>query len=140
MIANLEPVRMLGKVRIGLALRDDPFEVVFAGQPKKPFAITVHVVAVKESFALFRHDPAKALLAVGQRQITSVLAVAEPTDLFLIVRSRVLVPENVKCIENGLGTAEQQVTELWFAIRIETDYFAIQYAAASVQVASQVLG
>ena len=140
MIANLEPVRMLGKVRIGLALRDDPFEVVFADQPEKPFAITVHVVTVQEPFASFRHNRTKALLAVAQGKITSVLAVAEPARLFVIIRLRVLVPENVKCIENGLGTAEQQVTELWFAIRIETDYFAIQYAAASVQVASQVLG
>ena len=131
---------MLGKVRIGLALRDDPFEVVFAGQPEKPFAITVHVVTVEEPFASFRHDRTKALLAVGEREKTSVLAVAEPARFFVIIRLRVLVPENVKCIENGLGTAEQQVTELWFAIRIETDYFAIQYAAASVQVASQVLG
>jgi len=119
---------MLGKVRIGLALRDDPFEVMFAGQPEKAFAITVHVVTVQEPFALFRHDRTKALLAVAQGKITSVLAVAEPARLFVIIRLRVLVPENVKCIKNGLGTVEEEIAELRFAMRVKAENLSIEDA------------
>jgi hypothetical protein len=62
---------MLREIRMRVVLGYNPFEVLFARQPEKRFAITLHVVTVEEPFALFRHDPTKALLAVGQREITS---------------------------------------------------------------------
>jgi len=46
----------------------------------------------------------------------------------------VLVPENVKRVKKGLGTVEKEIAELRLTIRIETDYFAVQYAAAAAQV------
>jgi len=122
---------------MGIVLRYDPFEIVFARQPEKRLAITLHVVAVEEPFRLFRHHPTKALLAVAQRQITSVLAVAEPTHLFLIIRLRVLVPENVESVKDRFGTAEQQVTELRLAMRIEADNLAIEHTPAALEVTSQ---
>ena len=47
------------------------------------------------------------------------------------------VPKNVECIKDGFGTLEQQVAELWFAMRVEANNLAIEHAAAIFQVASQ---
>ena len=57
---------MLRQVWIGLALRYDSFEIVFARQPEQPFPISVYVVAVKQTFASFRNDCVKPELAVNQ--------------------------------------------------------------------------
>src|SRR5207302_11315849 len=96
----------------------------------------VDVVEVEEAFALFRHDSAKPKFAVGQRQITRVLTISKPTHFFL-VRPCVLIPQNVKCIEDRLGASKQQVAELWLALRVKTNDFAIEYATAAFQVAAQ---
>ena len=64
------------------------------------------MVTVEEPFPMFRYDPAKPKLALDQRQLTSVLAVAEPADLLLIIRLRMLVPQKVEGIKDGLGSAE----------------------------------
>jgi hypothetical protein len=73
-------------------------------------------------------------LAVGQRQITCVLAIAESAHFLFMVRACVLVPQNIECIEHRLRTAEQQVFELWLAMRIKAHDLAIEYATAALQV------
>ena len=48
-----------------------------------------------------------------------------------------LVPNNVECIKNGLGTAKQQVRELRLAQRVQTDDLAVEHAAAAPEVGSE---
>lgn len=47
------------------------------------------------------------------------------------------VPQNVECVKDGFGPAEQQVTELRLALRIEADNLALEHAAAALEVTSQ---
>jgi hypothetical protein len=74
--------------------------------------------------------------ALGQWQIPKVFAVAE-LALLLIVRFPVLIPENIECVEQRSGASEKEVSELRFAVSVETHDLAIEYAAAALQVANQ---
>jgi hypothetical protein len=76
---------VLRKVWIRLALRHDSFKIVFACEPEQPFAICVNVVAVQETLASLGNDSVGPELAVGQRQVPCVLAVAESVALHLII-------------------------------------------------------
>ena len=78
----------------------------------------------------------KPELAVNQRQIPEVLTVSESTILLPIIRLGVLVPKDVESVEQRFGTSEEQIPELWPALSIEADDFAIKNATATVQVAS----
>jgi hypothetical protein len=73
------------------------------------------VIAISKAFARFRHYSAQAEFTV-QREITSVLTIAEPQRLFVVIPFRALVPENVEGMEEWLCTAEQQITKLRLAI------------------------
>ena len=44
---------------------------------------------------------------------------------------------DVEGIKQRLGASKQQVAELWLALRVKTDDFAIEYATAAFQVAAQ---
>ena len=67
MIANLHPCCLIWQVRLGLALRYDSFDVLFARKPEHSVAVLVDVVAVKKTFAALGHDRVKSQLAVDQR-------------------------------------------------------------------------
>jgi hypothetical protein len=72
---------------------------------------------------LGRHRP-EAELAVDQWQVANVLAVAESAPFLLIVRFGVFVPEDVEGVKERLRKPEQQIRELWLAVRIEADDLA----------------
>src|SRR5579864_8667681 len=127
---------MLHKVRIRFPLGNDALKIVLARQPEEASPIALDVIAVEESFASVGHNGPKAELAVDQREITYVLAVAEPAALLLIIRPGMLVPKQIERIEERLSTPEQQVAELRLAIGIEADDFAVENAPAALQVAS----
>ena len=131
-IPDFQPVRVFRQVWIGHALRNDSFKVTLAGEPEQTFAISFDVVTVEETFACFGHNSAKPKLAVNQREIPNILAVAEPAHLFLIIRLRVFVPENVECIEERFGTTEHEISELRSAMGVETDDLTIQNTAAAL--------
>jgi hypothetical protein len=57
--------------------------------------------------------------------------------LYLIIGPCVFVPEQIERIKDRLGTSEQKIAELRFALAIQTDKLAIENAAATFQVASQ---
>jgi hypothetical protein len=109
---------------------------VLERQVEQAFPIAIDMVAVEESFTSLGHNAPKADLAVDQRQITYVLAVAEPAPLLLVVRPGVLVPKHVERIEERLITSEQQVAELRLAIGIEAGDFPVGHTTAALQVAS----
>jgi hypothetical protein len=97
---------VLGQVRVGFALCNDPFEVMPARELEQTIPLTFDVIAAEETFRSFGHYSAKPEFAVNQRQVTSVLSVAKPAHLFFIVRARMIVPQNVECIKDWLGSAE----------------------------------
>ena len=127
---------MLRQIRIGFALCHDALEVVIASQPEQSIAVSINVIAVKESFAALRYYSAKPELAVNQRQIPKVLTVSESAILLLIIRLGVLVPKNIEGIEQRFGTSEEQIPELRLAMRIDADDFSVNDATTPVQVAS----
>jgi hypothetical protein len=77
---------------------------------------------------LLLHNGMKPQLAVDQRQVAEVFAVAEPAHLLLIIRLCVLVPKDVEGAEQRLGGSEKQVAELRFSVRIEANDLAIEKA------------
>jgi hypothetical protein len=96
----------LRKVRIAPPLCDYALKVVLTRKTEQFLTIDLDVVAVQEAFTSPWHDSTEPKLTVGQRQITSVLAVSKPSYLLLVIRARVLVPENVKGIKEWFGTTE----------------------------------
>jgi len=60
-------------------------KVVLACEPERFLAISVDVIAVQQTFAALGHHRMKPELAVDQRQITKVVAVAESAHLFFII-------------------------------------------------------
>ena len=58
-----------------LVFRHDAFEVLLTGQPKKPFAVLLNMVAVQQPMSLLRHDRAQPLLP-PQRQAPQVFIFA----------------------------------------------------------------
>ena len=128
---------MIRQVWIGFALRHDSLKIVFACQTEQTVAISVDVIAIEQPFALPRNHRMQPKFAVGQSHIPKVFAVAEPALLLLIVRFRVFIPENVECVEQRFGASEKEVSELRFAVSVETHDLAIEYAAATLQVVNQ---
>jgi hypothetical protein len=128
---------VIRQVWIRLALRNDSLKIVFACQTEQTLAISVDVIAIEQPFALPRNHRMQAKFAVGQWQIPKVFAVAEPALLLLIVRFPVLIPENIECVEQRFGASEKEVSELRFAVSVETYDLAIEDAAATFQVANQ---
>jgi hypothetical protein len=128
---------VIWQVRIGLAFRHDSFEVVFAREPEQSFPISVNVVAVQQTFPAFGRYCVKPELAVDQRQVPEVFSVPKPVHLLLVIRLRVLVPQDVEGVKERLGASEQEVSKLRLAVRIEADDFAIENTAATLQVASK---
>jgi len=128
---------VIAQIGIGLALRHDPFEVVFARQSEETFTIAVNVVTVEQPFASLRNERVKPGLAVDQRQIAQVFAISESAVLLIIVGLSVFIPEDVEGIEQGLGASEQKIAELRLARRIEANNFAVEHTVATLEVASQ---
>src|SRR5690348_11148506 len=85
----------------------------------------------KEDVATLGHRCKQPELAVDPRQVTKVFAVAESAVFLIIVSLCVLIPENVESVKERLGTPEQKITELRFAIWIEADDLTIENAAAT---------
>jgi hypothetical protein len=137
MIANLEPLCVLWQIWIGIALRYDTFKIVLTGKMEQPFTILVNVIAVKKSFAALRHHGMMPELAVNERQVPKVFAIAESAVLLLVIRLRVLIPEYVEGDEARLCASEQKIAELGFAIRVEAHYLTVNDTAATFQIASQ---
>jgi hypothetical protein len=69
LVSNLHSLCVLWQIWIGLALRYDSFEVLFACKPEQPFAISVDVIAIQETFTALGHHCVKPELAVDQRKI-----------------------------------------------------------------------
>jgi hypothetical protein len=110
LIPDFQPRSVLLEIWIRLALGYDAFKIVTAGKPE---------------------------LAINQRKIAEVLAIAEPAPLLFIVRPRVLIPQQIEGIENGVGTAEQQIAKLRLAFRIDADDLSIEHTASTPKIASQ---
>jgi hypothetical protein len=128
---------VLSEVRIGLSLCHDSLKIVFACEPKEFLAILIDVVAIEQPLALPRNCRMQPKFAVGQRKIPKVFASTESPHLLLVVRFRVLIPEDIECVEPRLGASAQKITELRLAIRIEADDLAVEHASATPQVANQ---
>ena len=75
--------------------------------------------------------------AVNQREITHVFSVTEPMPLMLVIRPRMRIPQDVEGVKARLGTSEQQVAKLRFALPVEADNLAIQHAPPPSQFKSK---
>ncbi len=106
-------------------------------ETEQTLAIIIKMVAIKETLAALGDNRMQPQLAVNQWQIPEVFAVSESEALFFIVRGCMFVPQNIKGVKKRLGATEQQVSELRLALNIEANDFAIQNAAATLQVTSQ---
>src|ERR1700741_2633141 len=90
-----------------------------------------------KTFDALRYHGMKPQLAVDERQIPEVFAVSESARFFLVIGFGVLILEQVECVEHWLRTSDQKVGELWLALRIQADDFAIENAPTPFQVATQ---
>ena len=98
-----------------------------------------NMVAIEQPLASLGDYCTKPELAVDQRQVAHVLAVAESAPLLLVIRPCVLVPEQIEGVKQRLASPEQQVAELRLSMLIEADDFAVEHTATALQVASQSL-
>jgi hypothetical protein len=127
---------MFGQVRVALAFRNNAFEVGFARKSEQFISVSLHVIAVQQAFTPFRHYPAEPKFPLNQGKVTSILTIAESPRLFLIICFGMLVPKQVETHEVGLALPEQQIPKLRLPLRVKANDFAIEYAAAALQVAS----
>jgi hypothetical protein len=84
---------------------------MLANKPEQPLTITLDMVAIKEPLPILRYNRPEPELAVDQRQISHVHAIA---------------PEQLDGVEPGLSSPEQQIFELGFAMSVESNDLAVE--------------
>ncbi|PYY19749.1 MAG: hypothetical protein DMG62_24320 [Acidobacteria bacterium] len=65
MVSDFQPFRVIRQVGIAFPFGHDPLKVFLTRKSEELFSTRLDVVAIQETFASFRYDPTKSLLAIN---------------------------------------------------------------------------